>query len=94
MDTAYITRVNWGFDLVILGFAKLRCSEHIFQNLGVVQLQLGWSSSLTQGLDRAFANLHDVVKLANIMRQILRDHTGVHRLVRILVVHWEGTPQA
>ena len=94
MDTAYITRVNWGLDLVILGFAKLRCGEHIFQYLGVVQLQLGWSSSLTQGLDRAFANLHHVVKLANIMRQILRDHTRVHRLVRILVVHWEGAPQA
>ena len=42
--------------------------EHVVQNMTVVQLQLGGFVSLSEGLDRALANLHHVVELRDVLR--------------------------
>ena len=68
--------------------------EHVVKDLTVVQLQLGRLSSLSEWLDGALPNLHDVVQLGHVLRQILRHHARVDRLVGGLVVDGEGSPQA
>ena len=64
------------------------------KDLTVVQLQLGWLTSLSEWLDGTLPNLHHVVQLGHVLRQILGHHARVDRLVGGLVVDGEGAPQA
>ena len=42
--------------------------EHVLKDVTVVQLQLGWFSSLSEWLDGALPNLHDVLQLRDVLR--------------------------